>query len=429
MPSHVRVGRAGHARPDHAQGAGQGARRPLLERRRVPLRPRGRRPRRCRRCAGRRGARRRRADRDPRHRGHAGHGPARRHDAGDAAGHLAVGVHRRRGRPRPACPRRTRRNKRPWLLPLLIGIAVLAVAGIVALLIANAMKNDAPEAIAVPAVAEHDRRPRPRRRSRPPTCSSCGPEEASDTVEAEHVIKTDPAERHGGQGRGRPSPSTSPPVPPASPSRTCPGGPSRRPATSSRTCGLVVAANRQDDDNPAFPQGQVTKTEPAAGTSVSAGVDRHALRLHRQRRWCPTSPARRRPRRRRSSTTPKLAGQHLRGGVRRSTPGHRRRAGRRARHAGQAGPGHQPADRHRARPRRRSRTTWSARPTTRSCAQLQGLGLTQRQPGRRPVRAAGGHGAAHRPDGAATRSRWTSRSTSTCRRVRATTRTPKPTNT
>ena len=34
-------------------------------------------------------------------------------------------------------------NKRPWLLPLLIAIAVLAVAGIVALLIANANKDAA----------------------------------------------------------------------------------------------------------------------------------------------------------------------------------------------------------------------------------------------------------------------------------------------
>ena len=33
----------------------------------------------------------------------------------------------------------------------------------------------------------------------------------------------------------------------------------------------MVSANRQDDDNPDFPQGQVTKTDPAEGTPVRAG--------------------------------------------------------------------------------------------------------------------------------------------------------------
>ena len=37
--------------------------------------------------------------------------------------------------------------------------------------------------------------------------------------------------------------------------------------------GLKVSANRQDDDNPAFPQGQVTKTDPPSGQAVATGTE------------------------------------------------------------------------------------------------------------------------------------------------------------
>ena len=102
-PSHVRVRRARHARPHHAQGAGQGARRPLLAAppssaptSRPPLR------------GGAVGAPAVGAlaaaalVATPATEATQVMAPARRDDAGHAAGHRAVGGHRRRGRHRPA---------------------------------------------------------------------------------------------------------------------------------------------------------------------------------------------------------------------------------------------------------------------------------------------------------------------------------------
>ena len=115
------------------------------------------RARRCRERAGRRGARRRDPGGHPGHRGHAADVAAGRHHAGDAAGHDAVGVDRLRGRyPHPGRGRGGGGHKRTWLLPLLIGIAVLAVAGIIALIVANGQRNATPDTVDVPSVARPD---------------------------------------------------------------------------------------------------------------------------------------------------------------------------------------------------------------------------------------------------------------------------------
>lgn len=160
-------------------------------------------------------------------------------------------------------------NKRPWLLPLLIGIAVLAVAGIVALLIANANKSNAPEPILVPSVvgmtaAEAEAA------ITDANLIFVRAQEASDTVEAEHAIRTDPEE--GTEVKAEDPITVYISTGPASLAVPDVSGRTEQEATDILTgLGLVVSANRQDDDNPAFPQGQVTKTEPASGTSVSAG--------------------------------------------------------------------------------------------------------------------------------------------------------------
>ncbi|WP_421735690.1 Stk1 family PASTA domain-containing Ser/Thr kinase [Cellulomonas sp.] len=160
-------------------------------------------------------------------------------------------------------------NKRPWLLPLLIGIAVLAVAGIVALLIANSLKNDAPEAIVVPSLANMTEA-EAKAKIEGLDLLFVRAEEASDTIVPGNVTKTDPAE--GTEVKAEDAVTVYISTGPASLAVPDVSGRTEQEASDILTdLGLVVAANRQDDDNPAFPQGQVTKTDPASGTSVSAG--------------------------------------------------------------------------------------------------------------------------------------------------------------
>ncbi|KQY22800.1 serine/threonine protein kinase [Cellulomonas sp. Root485] len=160
-------------------------------------------------------------------------------------------------------------NKRPWLLPLLIAIAVLAVAGIVALLIANANKTAPDTTVAVPAVAgmlEADAK----QKITDADLVYDRAEEASDEVASGHVIRTEPAE--GTPVEPESSVKAIISTGPASLAVPDVAGRTEQEATDILTdAGLTVSANRQDDDNPAYPQGQVTKTDPASGTSVSAG--------------------------------------------------------------------------------------------------------------------------------------------------------------
>jgi serine/threonine-protein kinase len=161
--------------------------------------------------------------------------------------------------------------KRPWLLPLLIGIAVLAVAGIVALLIANSQKNNTPEPITVPSVqglsaAEAEAK------IKAADLLFVRAEEASDTVPAEHAIRTDPAE--GSEVKAEDAVTVYISTGPSSLAVPSVAGRTEQEAVDILTGkGFKVAANRQDDDNPAFPQGQVTKTDPPEGQSVAAGAE------------------------------------------------------------------------------------------------------------------------------------------------------------
>nr|WP_307802847.1 Stk1 family PASTA domain-containing Ser/Thr kinase [Cellulomonas fengjieae] len=160
-------------------------------------------------------------------------------------------------------------TKRKWLLPLLVGIAVLAVAGIVALLIANANRTAAPTTVEVPSV-ENLTAAEAQAAIEAKELVFVRAEEASATIAADHAIRSDPAE-------GEPVlPGSEVTVfistGPASLAVPSVAGRTEQEATDILTdAGLVVSATRQADDNPAFPQGQVTKTDPAEGASVSAG--------------------------------------------------------------------------------------------------------------------------------------------------------------
>ncbi|WP_307490103.1 Stk1 family PASTA domain-containing Ser/Thr kinase [Cellulomonas humilata] len=159
-------------------------------------------------------------------------------------------------------------NRRPWLLPLLIAIAVLAVAGIVALLIAN--NREAPDTtVPVPTVVGLTEA-EARTKITEADLLYERADEASDTVAVGLVIRTDPAE--GTPVEKESSVTAIISTGPASLAVPSVAGKTEQEATDILTdAGLTVSANRQDDDNPEFPQGQVTKTDPPEGTSVSAG--------------------------------------------------------------------------------------------------------------------------------------------------------------
>lgn len=162
-------------------------------------------------------------------------------------------------------------RRRPWLLPLLIAIAVLAVAGIVALLVANANKNAAPDTIAVPATAGMTAA-EAEKAITDADLLFVRAEEPSDTIPAESVTKTDPAA--GTQVEPESKVTVYVSTGPSSLAVPDVAGKTEQEAVDTLTAaGLKVAANRQDDDNPAFPQGQVTKTDPPAGQSVAAGAE------------------------------------------------------------------------------------------------------------------------------------------------------------
>nr|WP_326522625.1 Stk1 family PASTA domain-containing Ser/Thr kinase [Cellulomons edaphi] len=161
-------------------------------------------------------------------------------------------------------------RKRPWLVWLLVAIAVLAVAGIAALLIANANKNAGPTTVAVPNVvgkSEADA-------VNALTAADLVPvraEGSSTTVPEGDVISTNPPADQEVEEKSNVTYTVS----------TGPGevdvpdvtGRTEADATKMLTdVGLVVDPTRKDDDNPNYPKGQVTKTNPEGGQSVEAGT-------------------------------------------------------------------------------------------------------------------------------------------------------------
>ncbi|WP_449386041.1 Stk1 family PASTA domain-containing Ser/Thr kinase [Cellulomonas soli] len=159
--------------------------------------------------------------------------------------------------------------KRPWLLWTLIGVAVLAVAGIIAILMNMDDGPTTPETVAVPDVVnmvEADA---------VSALTTAGfetkrTEAASTDVPEGSVISTDPA-----AGQQAATGSTVSYVVSAGPDTvTVPdvAGQTADAATKALTAlGLVVDPVQEQDNNPAYERGEVTATTPAAQTPVAAG--------------------------------------------------------------------------------------------------------------------------------------------------------------
>ena len=175
-------------------------------------------------------------------------------------------------------------NKRPWLLPVLIAIAVLAVGGDRRAAASRTTRRRRSTTVPVPTVvgqteaeaqdADHGGGP----------ASTTRADEASDTVAVGARHPDRPARRARRSRRSRPSTaiiSTGPAslaVPDVSgkTEQEADRHPDGRGPRPSPPTGRTTTT-------PTFPQGQVTKTDPPEGTSVSCRLHRHALRLHRQR--------------------------------------------------------------------------------------------------------------------------------------------------
>ncbi|MEN0129283.1 MAG: Stk1 family PASTA domain-containing Ser/Thr kinase [Brevundimonas sp.] len=160
-------------------------------------------------------------------------------------------------------------RKRPWLIWLLVAIAVLAVAGIAGLLIANANKNAEPTTVSVPDVVGKPAADA----ANAITAAHLTPvsaEAPSTTVEKGNVISTDPKAGESVEEKTEVTYTVS--TGPADVEIPDVTGRTEAEATQMLTdAGLTVDPTRKDDDNPEFPKGQVTKTDPAAGQSVEGG--------------------------------------------------------------------------------------------------------------------------------------------------------------
>ena len=156
-------------------------------------------------------------------------------------------------------------NGKPWLIWLLVGIAVLAVAGILWLLLGKG--DDGPTQVPVTDVvgqSQEDALNALEQDGFVPKVET----KADDTVEENNVISTDPT-----AGTEIDEGSTvTVVVSSGADSVTVPNvvGQSAADATATLTAaGLTVDPTREDDDNPDYPKGEVTKQDPAADASVA----------------------------------------------------------------------------------------------------------------------------------------------------------------
>ncbi|UJP40534.1 Stk1 family PASTA domain-containing Ser/Thr kinase [Cellulomonas palmilytica] len=160
-------------------------------------------------------------------------------------------------------------NKRPWLIWVLVGIAVLAVAGIVALLVANS-GDDEPKTVAVPTVAGKTAEEASAALQAVDLVLGERSQEASTTVPAGQIIRTDPAE-----GTEVAPETVVDYVESSGPDSVEVEDVSGRTESQAEQIlegqGLVVNGDRKEDNNPNFPKGQVTKTDPPGGELVDAG--------------------------------------------------------------------------------------------------------------------------------------------------------------
>ena len=160
------------------------------------------------------------------------------------------------------------RGPRRWVLWTLIAIAVLAVAGIIALLVASANKADTTH-VQVPDVVNQTEADA-RTAIEGADLVYVPAQAESDTVEAGKVIKTNPPANTSVE-KGS---SVTVTVSTGAGTVTVPdiSGKSVDDAVSAlEAVHLTAAPTQKPDDNPGFPEGQVTKTDPAADTTVPSG--------------------------------------------------------------------------------------------------------------------------------------------------------------
>jgi len=160
-------------------------------------------------------------------------------------------------------------RRRPWLMWVLIGIAVLAVAGIIALLVANANKNQTPTTVAVPTVVGLTEE-QAKKAITDADLLYQRTEAASDKPKGE-ALSSDPAA--GTQVEKESTVTVTISTGPATTTVPDVTGKSVDEAVSIlEGKGFKVNPNQTQDNNGAFPAGQVTATDPAANSPVDTGA-------------------------------------------------------------------------------------------------------------------------------------------------------------
>lgn len=161
-------------------------------------------------------------------------------------------------------------KKRSWIVWLLVAIAVLAVGGTLALLLNQ--DNETPiETVAVPPVAGMTEDEAKAALAAADLIFKRAVEQ-SDTVTEDLVIRSDPAE--GTQVDPESVVTVYISTGPDSVAVPDVAGMTEAEAQSAlEAAGLKVAANREDEDNPNFEKGEVTKTDPAAGETIPSDTE------------------------------------------------------------------------------------------------------------------------------------------------------------
>ncbi|HEY0118422.1 MAG TPA: Stk1 family PASTA domain-containing Ser/Thr kinase [Cellulomonas sp.] len=158
---------------------------------------------------------------------------------------------------------------RPWVIWVLLAVAVLAVGAIVVLLLHN-RGPAAPTSVTVPNVvnlAQNDATSKLREVGLNPV----GAQIADNTIVKGNVVKTDPA----AGATAKPGDSVTYYVSTGPANATVPdvtGKTVDEAAQILTAAGFVIDPTQTPDDNPAFPKGQVTMTTPAANASTSSGA-------------------------------------------------------------------------------------------------------------------------------------------------------------
>jgi serine/threonine-protein kinase len=158
---------------------------------------------------------------------------------------------------------------RPWVIWVLLLVALLAVGAIIAVLLNNNRGSNQPTTVAVPDVVNlsvNDATSKLNQAQLNPVRQ----EIADPTVPKDHVVKTDPiagkqvAPRSDVKFYVSTGPATNP-VP------NVVGQPVDQAARTLTGANFTIDPTQVQDNNPKYPAGQVTATDPPAGTAANAG--------------------------------------------------------------------------------------------------------------------------------------------------------------